>query len=812
MLEHIWHWHIAKKLHRPLGESRLLCFADPVEGAEPAEEEADGGEDGGPDVETVETEVEGTRGEAVNVVQGSEESEGETHEPLDILDTHQRIEDAREKLAQLIAQQSTLRKQIKDHVPKEQQQQHLDDLYEIVGFSENAQKNLISYGRISQLMVNFKRGGISTADFRKDFEEMTNVDLSFLSGMNIDEELQAIEGNSDTQIEQEAAKIALMQSVFARPEFEEVTRVISSQLAEIEESMDAVEEYAGALDEAQEKKKGGKDSMLSFWKNIEFRSIMHYVRGGKKMIEAWQKSLEEWGQLKEAKIAQEMGGMTEWLPWGQQASRVLKRENERANDTVRDEHKEGLEALKPPFKEIPTMLNKAKNNPNHFRAILEYAADHAWLYDYDPIAGTAFGINITEYLPNTWKEPNINEYLRELDNKNSSGQDSEKQRGYDRVSTKDSIAPIMIVLHKELQDNNYWAIHGILKRAMEKGKEGETSTWFATTLFRYLRDDPIARKYCPKDLIDDLGNIGIVHPAWTNTFWKLDRHTISKWQKTNEGVGSAGTLGKVIATVEDHLKEQLGFLPSPAEVLDHHVANVLAGQEVVINGKTFSIFDPRYKKYRHFLNTTPTSIDAGAADDDFYNKANRGSEVLLMGAQAFRAILDLESTGEFRNNVKAMYFLDQLIMRSENLSENGMDPNLHNAYIVEVQKKMNQWLLTNANDSRSAEKLGNAQFAASGKYMMLSLIKENIISLETLLKLSDSHKLPTIVIRQMLRDANAPDSSQIISTAQSLRSRGEINDKQLRDLETAAGGGVSPASQGNQGGTQQPGGAPTIAV
>ncbi|MBT5237516.1 hypothetical protein HOL63_04090, partial [Candidatus Peregrinibacteria bacterium] len=255
----------------------------------------------------------------------------------------------------------------------------------------------------------------------------------------------------------------------------------------------------------------------------------------------------------------------------------------------------------------------------------------------------------------------------------------------------------------------------------------------------------------------DLGNIGIAHPAWTTTWFKLNRNDISAWQKTpmQEGPGGlakSGLLGETIGKVEAHILKKVPHLSKSPKELDRYVAQVLAGQTLKINGRKFTIFSDEFAKYRSEMNLAPTSIDPKQADDDFFNAFhNRGSEMILLGKEAFKGILGIQSTGEFFEAVKSGMFLKQLALREEDLKkEFGVDGMEYKTYVKEMSSKMNEWLISNANDSRSATKLGHTKFPAEEDYVLLTYLQKGLINIQTLLKLdTTATSLGPIVIRQM---------------------------------------------------------------
>ena len=772
----------------------MLCFAGNANNAEPEEDPLATNEtfagaglnpDGTPETsaenEGVDETIDATRSAVDGAMNSPEEAESTEKESTDFEGLANEIQEKKSKLRDLIHQQSGIRELIRARTSGTEKKTHLADFEKTMLVVEMGINNLNNYEEMTTAVIQFQLGAITPEQFEKRYVKATGKSDDSISGFDaksITADLSAINDKPISDLERKMERDDIIEKVLNGEDFKNIESFVKEQLKTIDNSVKAVETYTNGLEGSKEHDQQPGMSWSSFWANS--MSINDMINGTKKFIEAYKKSYAEWTQLKEARFAQGLGASFSWIPLGKQTATVLNRQTESANDSVRDEHKQGLEAKKPSFEQVLEMIHKTKNaNPNHFRALLEYAADHSWLYDLDAINGTAFGIKITNFLPDTWEEANQKEYLREIDNKNGSGQDKEKTRGYDRVSTAENIPPLIRVLHDELSRGNYWAAYGILKRGMEKGKQGETSTWITATIFRYLRDDQNARKYFPKDLLDDLGNIGISSPVWTSTWLKIDRDKIAEWQKKGGEISTSGQLGTIIGLIEEDLRSKLGSnMPKNTQELDRLVARILASQTVLYKGQKFSIFDDRYKEYRKTMGNIQTSISPKDTDDDFFSIDNRGSEMVLLGTEAFRGILGLQSTGEFNEPVKAQYFLGQLTGRVDNLSKTfGENSSELRNFVNATKKRMDNWLLTNANDDRSAVKLGNTSFQ-NGTPLMLGLFRAGLITMPTILKLNTKDKsgsLSAMIVRQVLKDPTKPMSAQeIMHIANDLKATGNM--------------------------------------
>ena len=436
-----------------------------------------------------------------------------------------------------------------------------------------------------------------------------------------------------------------------------------------------------------------KVGMLTQLKNMipgRWYSLKQIGMGFKKYYDAFLKAQQQWNERKSSTFAKGVGDMLEWMPYGRQVSTVLDTEVENKHTEEKDEHMKFLEARNYQFEASLDELRNQEGQENKMRAVIEYMAQNGWLYDFDREGRKVFGYEIA--MPSSWNEPTKQSYMIQLNLKYSEGQDKMKKRGEDLVSTAESIPPIVKELESELALKNYWSTFGLLKVAYDKGKIGESGTWIATTILRHLRDDPSARKYMPKDLFDQLGNLGISHPAWTNTFFKVNRNQLEEFKKIDdpERFDEAGELAAVIQYIEEDFEKELGssWAQKQPKEKNQLIAKVLAAQVVTEGGKTFSIFDDRYQFYREKISQLSTTTDVGKADDDFYGNI---SDALLATQTTFNAILGFRTGGgNFDHEVKAKGYLRQILDLNDQLAS-VQDREFHKNYQLSVRQKFDSY-------------------------------------------------------------------------------------------------------------------------
>ncbi len=528
----------------------------------------------------------------------------------------------------------------------------------------------------------------------------------------------------------------------AKQELQMLMKEMSKRAEKQDTASETIEKYIKELKVAQLTAGKGKGGLFN---SVEFYSINQFIASVKNVADAVKKSWGQWSQLKVGALSQKIGlplrYLAGWPIFGEQSYVTLAQELDHKDDEVKEAYKKHLVIDYTSFHHLIQpggVLDTQEEDGNRFRAALEYAADHAWLYDLDTVNKTVLGHKLVpgKNLPATWNEERVNQYVRFLDDQNSAGQEKEIKRGYGRVQNIPDIPPMIAIMNDEMNRQNFWACFGITQRALEKGKVGETSAWCSTTLLRYIRDDTLAKKYFPKGLEDKLGNLGIGIPAWITTFFKIDRKNLEHFQQGRLEFGQAGTMARAMALIEEEVLERDRKAGHGGEItreeLDRVVAQVMATHTVKRDGwsTAMSIFNHKYDFYRSQISGTTTTIDAGKADDDFYNKGNKGSEVVLMSAQNYVRITDKTSPGDWQHPAKAKYFLEQLIFHSQTLRKNGLHEE-RDTFLRETRPKMAA-VIANYNSPVTEALVTHRFYSETGKPLFLEMYKEGLIPISVI--------------------------------------------------------------------------------
>ncbi len=478
---------------------------------------------------------------------------------------------------------------------------------------------------------------------------------------------------------------------------------IKQQVTQWDEQLQKMGDYLDELD----KKKDAKDKQGSLSEPfLEVYSINQWIGAIGNVYDSYKKAWAQWYQLKESKLSKHLGDLVDGLPMSDRAKITLEMELDHKNDETKDNFKKHLEHDLADFDHVVgghghhSLLDQHKEDPNHFRGTLEYMASKAWLYDFDIKNRVVFGIplKVGVNLPANWTDKRVQEYLRDLEQKQSSGEKSEAERGKSRVNNYSDIPPMIDVMQDELERNNYWATYGILERIAEKGKYPNSPIWASVTILNHIRDNPNAKKFFPKKLTDKLGTSGLEY-GMIHKFFKLDRHPIARFQNGGVPFERAGNFASIVSAVERRLIALSG-LPSrdklepwQKNLLHKQVSEVLASQTVKVMSHghevSVNIFDdnpPEFREYREFLENFDNTFKAKDLDDDYVNPSQPEAELSLGSSNYFFALLETASEGAFKTGQKGKMFMEKLVVQDKRIEDEVMAGRLNVSVLRNFRK------------------------------------------------------------------------------------------------------------------------------
>lgn len=467
-------------------------------------------------------------------------------------------------------------------------------------------------------------------------------------------------------------------------EREKILNMINGVLAMGEQEMKRVEDFVGKL--------GTPFDQPSSSPVIVWRSPKNIWEGFKVTWEALKDAWAADENRRKYDVAKSMTGALKHIPYyGQPIVQALNRQARASNDEETSKFADYLKSEGFLYDELiapnneDSVMNQNRGSVNRMKAIVEYAADHGWLYHVNWASGhNIYGLDFETHF-------GIQSVL-ELQKRNDNGKDAEVKRGEEKVKMHPEISMIIHDMHEELKKKNVYAIRGMLQVLQNKAKIGESNTWGLTTLIRAMRRDPDLLGIIDIGLLDNIGGIGIGQAAWALTLFKTQRKQFLAWRQrggreenfdSDESFVIAGTIKKIESKLPNNMTQSDN--PMILAEIDRAVAMVLSGQTYRKHGVVISIFDQEFKDYRDYYDARATSIDVGKTDDDFFNPANNTSDVLLLSADSIGIILQRQSQGPYIHELKARGFLAMTLLREYELRDT---PRLHAAYVLEMRTKL----------------------------------------------------------------------------------------------------------------------------
>ncbi len=397
---------------------------------------------------------------------------------------------------------------------------------------------------------------------------------------------------------------------------------------------------------------------------------------------------------------------------------TLKKQAKSANEKETGEFKEYIEREGYTFDEIfgdggkgevNGLLHENRHNFNRAKAVILYAADHAWLYHMDRFNGhDVYGIDYATMEGNKSFEELVGQY--------ENGKEKEEKHGKEKVDKHPDISYIIKDMREELGKKNIFAVRGMLKRIQDKGKVGEGNAWAAAEIVRVMRN-PEIMAVMDKGFLDDVGNIGIGQSAWTLTLFKLMRHSFEDHRRGKlKKLEDKNVFVTVVKKIQDML-EEAGLSIDNDDVdtgMDRMIGKVLAGQTVKLNGRTISIFQNinEFNEYRRYWATTPTSTEPGKTDDDYFSPGNLGSDLLMLPKTSIQAILVRTSQGQWTHGTRAPNYLAQVIFRDNDLGAN--DPAAQAIFRKEMQQRLSYFFGEASSHTATRENFADDTTPTSG--------------------------------------------------------------------------------------------------
>lgn len=513
----------------------------------------------------------------------------------------------------------------------------------------------------------------------------------------------------------QSTRLAYIDSVIRDVRLDDWMSAIEKQNTSIEETLEnelknvtSVEKMTGQIVQPSEIEES--TSFISTIRGTRFYSINDYIKGAQKYWSALKSTWEQRGDRYSSVIARKLGKALQpvdiWPFYGQEVARVLDHQLDSKNDEETKQTHDMLEHEGANWEHLFANNSHHKgefwqfayNNPNKARGVIEFAADHGFLYDLDDDIGNAahpiFGVPLAQICSDWSDDPvRISNYYTLLRGKNSAGRDKEVKDGYDKDVDTDNVPRFIELIESEMDDFNLWSTVGICKRALERGLWSEIAAWVTTTIMNKLREHPELRKHTPQIFFDLVGKLSMYNTAFTAGWLKAHRKTLREWAKTGNEHVLDDTEIHTFTDIENEIKEKNPHTDYSTkkgiQELNHRTAEVLAGRIVKLPGGYIHIYESRFKKYRDGAADTFQSLADPHKEDSDY--ANQITEKSMLPQVAVDKVLKYSSTMEFTPGDWISGYFHSFVEQAKQLKA---IPELKDAYenfCNEVREKMDHY-------------------------------------------------------------------------------------------------------------------------
>lgn len=463
--------------------------------------------------------------------------------------------------------------------------------------------------------------------------------------------------------------------------------------------------------------------------NIKLFSPLQIWNAIKELKEAYLEGYNAWAGHGTSELASTFGDLFTWAPFADRMDTFLKKRLNSADEEQKNKYIEHLESVHPNFLDLcykndSFLKTEAYKDPNHARAILEYAAKKGFLYDLDDSAAKeekiVLGCDLRELL-HDYDDKRFMDYYHKLRSENASGRESSIKHGEERVHDLEKIPDFMHELDHEFHEGNIWECVGIAQRAIDRGLMSEVSPWILMTTLRHMRETPHVREFMPTMALDKMGSLAYYRAGgWTLGYLKGARNRgLMPWLRSNKDLDEAPDQGAAIYKIEQAVRHATKFNfdtePNGKKYLDHLVAQVLAtttlqGEVTAYAGtkttkitfdKKVSIFSDEFADYRngnHLDMQGNTHPGIAKEDPDYYTAP---CDNILSGAVPVSEILAPTGGGKFQHEVFAQDYIGNILQVYRGMRDGGLPKEATN-FRKEMGRKLTSHFKVVLEDTRTS--------------------------------------------------------------------------------------------------------------
>jgi len=527
---------------------------------------------------------------------------------------------------------------------------------------------------------------------------------------------------------------------------------------------------------------------------IRFYSIYEIWEAGKSVVAAYKETYKQHVQLRSAIVAKKMGKVISFLPWGGDIEQILDREVDERNEGIVSKYSEYLKGRNASYKDIFDSngeLARNRHDGNRARGVLDYAASRGWLLDIDFNTKTSNGtpgfrlmdgrvLSYSDLVPKDWKKSRIDDAYSKLITAHNTGKTEESAKYEKRYHNIDRTADFARLVDDELSNYNIWAVHGIIKRSIERGLDGEVSAWHAVKIMQRIEADPKLKRIITRDWLDQIGILSYYRSAFVLGAFKYGRNKgLSDWcEGSDTNIENAGVFGKLINTVRSDIKQRTGrnFASDKERAeLERLTAQVIAAQTIDIkdqsgNTQTFSIFEERYRFFReHEFIHSLGDLDPGVSkeDPDYFTNI---CENLIIGQRPVKNILARTGQGTWAEPEKVSHYIGNILYTYQRLYEKGQNEAAETLRL-EMGQKVTMAMMEQAfGDSRTS---GMSDLRTGGnmpgKAAMKELVTKGFLDIEPIVQTvwNDDANTGTGLARKLLRSIDEKLLDRLVELTES---------------------------------------------
>lgn len=489
---------------------------------------------------------------------------------------------------------------------------------------------------------------------------------------------------------------------------------------------------------------------------------------------------------------------------------VLEEQQQKKNDDIMDDYKKELGNSRKDYgfgdlfgdqhaKEGLLKYYMRMGDMNRTRAVLEFAAGKGMLFDIEENTWQKYqfpgGYTISQLVPTEWTDPQIDSYFDNLKFMNNDGKEKSIKNGSALVKGRSNMEGYIEPFQGAVNGLSVWFAMGIANEAMSKVVDGHMSTWLTLVILDAYENNPLFRKYAPREWYDRVCGkgkqmyIGMIKYDKDMLYDNGDSPNVDFGHLPDKNKNES-RLGKLTVAVREYLTDldpSLKKDDKETKALFLKIqAMLLASQPTPLpNGKIATIYTPKLAPF-HIEYYADQMRDVPVADlgDDFFIKR---SEIIRGNLEVMKAVGAVTNNG-FAHPVKARYMFSHIIDADQELIDLQKDRSLSDAErrdMKDAQSVLRRWTCKNLEEYVAyALKSSGADVILTekhkdqgGRFIFPTMIQQGLVSVERIEEVARERGGAAITLLQMVVDDDATDPEIRAKADAALRQTGKKKGK-----------------------------------